>query len=405
MKEVKGIDIEYNINKMIKVTDLIAFDGPLLSHYINDKGENYLFYWVDLNESYNRWLFFRVDLTSIQDYLSRKNTLYELIIKQVDGFVYSVDIDDKTDYHNIKLILTTEIEQSYLPALDSYYEFEPQDSLDLASISQKESSGILEFRITGDSIKYGSISLAKLASIIPKIEDVRKNLASKFIKERKKKFSTDVSKKENTKILQLDTQYDFYYALAGSFRIILKPIGQQVSIAGVKTFSDEFAEEMVNLFKSGFNKASINDFAIRYDKNLIKKYSDFIYYINDSKLGFDIKWFNSNSKFSFLNNISSNNTSEILRNLSDFNFNELEDLSFVGRFYAINTHTGKYSFESTEGDDLVSTGFFDESRKQTAFMISFNKIYTVNIKRKTTEKVGEKEKIKDILTSFIETTE
>lgn len=408
MKAAKGIDINFNITKMIKVTDLISFDGPLLSHYINEKGENYLFYWVDVDESYNRWLFFRIDLLSIQDYLTRKTTLYELIKNQPDGFIYSVDINDKTEYHNLKLILLSEIEQTYLPAIDSFYDFEPQDSIDLASLSQKFNSGILEFRITGDSVKYGSISLAKLAPIIPKIEDVRKSLATKYIKGRKKNFIDDSKtqkKKENTKILQLDTQYDFIYSLAGSFRIILRPLSQQMSLLGAKTFADEFAEEMINLFSSGFNKETINNFANRYDKNLIKKYNDFIYYLHGSKLGLDIKWYNNNSNCHFTNKINPKCTSDILKNLSDFNFNESEDLSYRGRFFAINIHTGKYSFESIEGDDFISSGFFDDSRKKVAFMISFNKTYDVVIKRKTTEKVGEKERIKDVLTSFIEIAE
>ena len=316
-----------------------------------------------------------------------------------------MDIDEDVNYHNIKLILIPDIEKSNLPALDSFYEFEPKDSIDLASLSQKFKSGILECRITGDSVKYGSISLAKLAPIIPKIEDIRKNIASKYIKKRKKQFTSDKTRGDSTKILTLDTQYDFVYSLAGSFRIILKPIGQQSSIAGEKTFSDEFAEEIVNLFNSGFNKGSINDFTNRYDKNLIKKYNDFISYLHNSKLGFDIKWYNNSSNNHFSQSISSQATSEILKNLSDFNFDESEELSYTGRFYAINTHTGKYSFESNEGDDFKSTGSFDEYRKQMAFTVSFNKTYDVRIKRKTSEKVGEKEKIIDLLISFIEVSE
>ncbi len=128
---------------------------------MSDKGENYLFYWVDTDEQFNRWMFFRVDLISLQSYLNKKVTLYNLIKNQTEGLVYFVDIDADVKYHNSKLSLVEDIDTLYLPDEDSYYDFETTDSIDFASISQKYHSGILEFRITGESVNYGSISLSK----------------------------------------------------------------------------------------------------------------------------------------------------------------------------------------------------------------------------------------------------
>ena len=43
MKTIKGICIKKrNFDKFKKVADLIYFDGPLLSHYVTNKGDNYL---------------------------------------------------------------------------------------------------------------------------------------------------------------------------------------------------------------------------------------------------------------------------------------------------------------------------------------------------------------------------
>lgn len=45
MKQIKGINIKKrDFSNFKKVADLIYFDGPLLSHYVTDKGDNYLFY-------------------------------------------------------------------------------------------------------------------------------------------------------------------------------------------------------------------------------------------------------------------------------------------------------------------------------------------------------------------------
>ena len=70
MKTINGFSINFDFSKLIKVADLIYYDGPLLSHYVSNKGENYLFYWVDVDNEYNRWVVIRTDIFSIQQYLA-----------------------------------------------------------------------------------------------------------------------------------------------------------------------------------------------------------------------------------------------------------------------------------------------------------------------------------------------
>ena len=94
MKTINGFSINFDFSKLIKVADLIYHDGPLLSHYVSNKGENYLFYWVDVDNEYNRWVVIRTDIFSIQQYLEKKSTLHSIITQPNDGFVYTVDIDD-----------------------------------------------------------------------------------------------------------------------------------------------------------------------------------------------------------------------------------------------------------------------------------------------------------------------
>lgn len=58
MKTINGIPVTLDISSFIKIADFIYYDGPLLSHYISDRGENYLFYWVDVDNNFNRSYFF-----------------------------------------------------------------------------------------------------------------------------------------------------------------------------------------------------------------------------------------------------------------------------------------------------------------------------------------------------------
>jgi len=402
MKAINGFNFNFDFSKLIKVADLIYFDGPLLSHYMSDKGENYLFHWADADDDYNRWIVLRTDILSIQQYLDKKVNLRSLIMEPNDGFVFSVDIDDDLNYTNIRVVPVEAIPEEYLPTEDSFYSFKVEDDIDLSALSQKYSSGILEIHIGGQDVKYGSIPLHKLAPIIPKIEEIRKSMSSKYAK-RIKRSQQDMDKNAKQALereLRLDTQYEFLYSLAGSIRIILKPINQQMSFG--PTYSDDFAREFTGLFVSGYSKENIQGYSETYDKQTIKRYSDFMSFLNSEKLSLGVKWCNMGTQTRINHKIELDDTQKILSNLSNFDFDNEEELKVIGRFYSLNVKTGSYSFESVEGDDFKSSGFLDNSRKQMAFSISFNKTYQVIINRKVKEPVGRKQIIKDTIVSFIE---
>lgn len=129
MKAIKGFDIQFDFSTFQKISDLIYFEGPLLSHYVSGKGDDYLFYWVDNDEQNNRWLALRVSLTDLQKYTGKQLTLRNLIENPNDGYIYCFDIDNDLHYHNIHLVQPADLPDDYLPAPDSYYEFEPIPTL------------------------------------------------------------------------------------------------------------------------------------------------------------------------------------------------------------------------------------------------------------------------------------
>ena len=121
MKTINGLNNNFDFSKLVKVSDLIYFDGPLLSHYTGDNGENYLFLWVDADDDYNRWIVLRTDTLSIKQYLDKKVNLRSLMMNSNDGFVFSVDIDDDGNYFNIKVVPIDELPEKYFPTEDSFY--------------------------------------------------------------------------------------------------------------------------------------------------------------------------------------------------------------------------------------------------------------------------------------------
>jgi hypothetical protein len=125
MKEIEGYKIDYDFNSFRKIADLIYFEGPFLSHYVSNKGDDYLFYWVDRDDSDNRWIVLRVSLANLQKYIGKKITLRELIEHPNDGYLYTVDVNNDINYHNVKLVQPSTLPAEYLPETDSFYAFEP----------------------------------------------------------------------------------------------------------------------------------------------------------------------------------------------------------------------------------------------------------------------------------------
>ncbi|MCP4984869.1 MAG: hypothetical protein GY928_02030 [Colwellia sp.] len=116
MEKVKETLIPKNsLPKMIKIKDLIYFDGPLLSHFETIYNENFLFYWVDANQDFNRWLIFRTSEELIDKYTEKKKSLLELITDENIGNFYKIDIDNDLNHNNLSIIEFKDIPESYLP--------------------------------------------------------------------------------------------------------------------------------------------------------------------------------------------------------------------------------------------------------------------------------------------------
>lgn len=399
MKELIGIEFNFPYSSLIKIADLINYDGPLLSHFVNPKGDNFLFYWVDVNENYNRWLLIRIDLYTLQNYLQKKIPLHDIVSNPNDGFVYSVDIDHDINYTNSKMVFAFNLFEEYIPSKESFYEFEPQEEVDLFSLSLQQKSGLLELHISGQGIKYGSIPLDKYSVIIPKIEDIRKNLASKYISLYKNNKDLKLDKDAILSLYQ-ETNYEYIYDLAGSFRIILRPTRSQLIVPGISSYADEFANEFVSLIGSGYNEKFLHDFSDKYNKTIIKKYSDFVSYISDEKLDFGLRWCNALSESSSYKNIESKDTESILSNLSKFEYDETETIKTIGKFYSINTHSFSYSFESDKEENIKSSGKFDKKLFNLVKFISFAESYYVEIKREVKEQLGARPKRNDTMSLF-----
>ena len=106
---------------MKSLGDFLYHEGPLLSHVVNEKNENYLMLWAGQDAQYNRWLLSKTTLDLLHQYFQKRMNLREVILSNPDGFVYFVDIDNDIVWRRAYLVENSSIESESLPGENSYF--------------------------------------------------------------------------------------------------------------------------------------------------------------------------------------------------------------------------------------------------------------------------------------------
>lgn len=383
MIQLLGIESKFSTNNLRKVADLIYFDGPFLSHYVSKSGDNYLSYWVDCDENNQRWLVFRVGVNSLQNYVNKKKSLYELIKGVDDGFVYAVDISEDGSQSVPLMIFLSDIPNEYLPTADSYFVFSYEKESDVAALSMTEQCGLFEIHFTGAGVKYGTMPFEKYTKCLLKVEELRQSCAKSFIKKIKasENFRKLDSKKQNQRLkeLILDTNFEYVYSLAGSVRVLLRPQNLQVSFT--ETSADDFARELIRLFKSGYSENELRKYAEEYGQEALVKFNELLQLLKKNKVNITVSWTNANQHVQDSQKIEEKDKQHIIDNLAK-SIERTEDMAIKGKFYSLNTRTGSFAFESIDDENLSISGKFDDTILDRIQTLTFEQIYEITVEKR-----------------------
>ena len=383
MIQLRGIESKFSTNDLRKVVDLIYFDGPFLSHYVSKSGENYLSYWVDCDDNNQRWLVFRVGIHFLQNYVNKKKSLYELIKGVDDGFVYAVDISEDGTQSVPLMIFLADIPDEYLPTVDSYFDFSYEKESDVAALSMTEQCGLFEIHFTGSDVKYGTMPFEKYTKCLLKVEELRQSCAKSFIKKIRasENFKKLDSKKQNQKLkeLFLDTNFEYVYSLAGSVRVLLRPQNLQVSFT--ETSADDFACELIRLFKSGYSETELRKYAEKYGQEALVKFNELMQLLKKNKVNSAVSWTNANQNIQEGQKIEEKDKQHIIDNLAK-SIEQTENMAIKGKFYLLNTRTGSFAFESIDDEKLSISGKFDDTILDRIQTLTFEQVYEITVEKR-----------------------
>ncbi len=410
MEEIKnGIPIIEFQKEFIKVSDLIYFEGPLLSHFQTPSNDHFLFYWVDVDDKYNRWLVFRVGMERLQSYVNGGMSLFNLISKPEDGFVYKIDINNDLEYNNPMIVFVSDLPENYLPNKGVLYTFTPTNSeLNLSIYSRKYNSGILQAYLKNSAkTPYNEIDIKLFGTTLYALSEIRDGLSKFFVNETIKSSVKDKNGKTNINrdLLKKSTEINFFASAGGSFSALFKSASKAVPMEGFISDEDNFMIFFMKFINSSNNFEELTKLVQTIDKKIISNYKWLLSTIIASKLNFFLKWENAITHVSIKEDINFGKAKQILSVIEQVEYDNGYDVKITGKFIALNTINGKYEFQDSEDEENISSGKMDKERQEMSGLIDFKLVYDVVISRRETKQAGNKTPVtEDVLVSFVAST-
>jgi hypothetical protein len=125
-----------NINDLTNVGDLIFFDGPLMSLFMDkQKSRFFIFDWVKTNEQFNQWIAYQVPLSYVADFMEGALSHRDLLRNSLKNEFILIDIDDDLNYFQLQFLRFEELPSSYLPQENTYFSI--KDCPDFSTIQKQ----------------------------------------------------------------------------------------------------------------------------------------------------------------------------------------------------------------------------------------------------------------------------
>lgn len=297
---------------LVKVNDLIYFDGPILTHFKDGYGKDILFYWVDADNKFNRWLVFQIAESDLADYLLKRKNLREIFDKPINDVFYTTEIGDNFNYENTNIIYKENLPSEYFPEAQSYFELEIPSSYEKMLNRYRESYGKVVFLDSCLFIKAEPSKAGKNTNLVGVLDgaDLLYGIGNSFKglievetnKECIKKGITDIKRIDKITIsLVKAMQPNLIEAKAASLAIAISP--NTFTDVGEEFLSKEWRDGIFYKFKTDIieidkkNAQDIDKIIEVYGEyNSTKIYKPLIELYNNKKLTISITDKNFTSK-------------------------------------------------------------------------------------------------------------
>lgn len=102
------VTIDQILNEIVKVEDLIYYDGPLVSLFVDEDDKLYIMQWFSENKNNHSWIFYPVSNKKLSLWREEKLRLVDLITSAESVYMFEIDINPFR-YSNVRYALLEEI--------------------------------------------------------------------------------------------------------------------------------------------------------------------------------------------------------------------------------------------------------------------------------------------------------
>jgi hypothetical protein len=404
MEQVVGHTVDFDYQSLTKIGDLVYYDGPLLSVFTDSNRNPYIYYWVEADNKYNRWLIFRTSGAKLNKYVLQKISHYDLMIEPEDGYLYMADLDSQAVHYNLKVVSVSALPSGYFPHKDVYHDDEEsphieaikayfnliprlsmvgQNDLDyLLEEAEKMHTPLVDIHITdGKGIGYGEITLSTLAPLV-----------------------TRIVRLQNT-LLNNNNELTLVALKRASFSLILRPskIESLLPIPNSKSNFDTGISVLFDMVETSLDFIQLQNVVEKIPNDVVKSFMEIIQALKKSSIDLQIGWANPQTKETRIVHLSPIDNITRLKNILWLNEIELDGFTLKGRFTKVDVVKGEYRFSATNGD--VSTGKFSDAISEADRLpLTFNNYYEIDIEREIkTSATAKKAKSSDIIIRIDET--
>lgn len=364
------------LNTLRRRADLIYFEGPLLSLYENASGEPFFALWADVSDDSHRWLVFRATSEAVSAYVGRTKSLRDILLSAGDGYVFVVDAAEPEDFGAVVAVRTEDLPVAYLPAIDSFYEFEPShEAVDLVAMAQHYKSALLDVHLVkGRGIRFGTADAVTLGAVLKSAGDLSEAVAISLYSR------AGANDQENREEARAYGQFEFLTHKAASFSAILRPMLRQGNLPGFADRTGEVIRVVQSLLRRTPLPDNLRPALEGHDDAVVKKLEAFAKEVSQRGISLDLRWIaNADSQVQAAT-VDQASAGRILENINRLENEESTGLWTHGVFLAVDTKARSYRFANIAGRE--STGHFDSRLAYPVTSISFRSQYRIYLNRK-----------------------
>lgn len=125
------------LKQLSLISDLISYEGPVVSLLTDKKGNLFIYKWCGLDKANHshKWLIFAVSFDALQEYISQEISELDFIEKAInnqliDNTYLIANINDRLDYSNLVFYNTSNLPNIYKSQKNIYFDADYCDNIE-----------------------------------------------------------------------------------------------------------------------------------------------------------------------------------------------------------------------------------------------------------------------------------